>query len=81
VNFFDADRLAGKDCAEVNFFVLNGQKLKLGKIFPDGITIFSTISNVPVSGTSDFPVGLPYAGSAIAIGPEPPTDSGSNEHR
>lgn len=51
-------------------FVLNGQKLNLGKIFPDGITSFATVSNVPVSGTSDFPVALPYAGSAIAKGPE-----------
>lgn len=62
-------------------FVLNGQKLNLGNIFPDGITSFSTISNAPVSGTSDFPVALPYAGSTIAKGPAPTTDSGSNEQR
>jgi hypothetical protein len=68
------------DVLESHDFVLNGQKLNLGRIFPDGFTVFSTISNIPVGGTSDFPVGLPYAGSAIAKGPEPPTDSGSNEH-
>jgi hypothetical protein len=63
------------DVLESHDFVLNGQKLNLGKIFPDGITNFSTISNLPVSGTPEFPVGLPYAGSAIAKGPEPPTES------
>jgi hypothetical protein len=51
-------------------FVLNGQTLDLGRIFPDGFTNFSTISNTAVSGTSEFPVGLPYASSAIAKGPE-----------
>jgi hypothetical protein len=61
---FSGDVLSSSD------FVLNAQELNLGKIFPHGFTVFSTISNVPVSGTSDFPVGLPYAGSAIAKGPE-----------
>ena len=51
-------------------FALNGQTLNLGKIFPNGFTNFSTISNVPVNGTAEFPVGLPYASSAIAKGPE-----------
>jgi hypothetical protein len=69
------------DVLESHDFVFNGQKLNLGKIFPDGITNFSTISNLPVSGTPEFPVGLPYAGSAIAKGPEPPTESGLNERR
>jgi hypothetical protein len=53
---------------------LDGQKLNLGKIFPHGFAVFSTIANIPVGGTCDFPVGLPYAGSAIAKGSEPSTD-------
>jgi hypothetical protein len=74
-SMFSGDLLSSAD------FVLNGAKLNLHEIFPNGITNFSTISSTPVSGTSDFPIALPYAGSAIAKGPEPPTDSGSNEHR
>ena len=60
-------------------FVLGGQTYNLGKIFPDGFTNFSTISSVPVSGTSEFPVGLPYAGSGIAKGPEHRPESGTKQ--
>ena len=56
------------DVIETYDFVLAGQTYNLDKIFPDGFTNFSTISNVPVSGTSEFPVGLPYASSAVAKG-------------
>lgn len=63
-NMFSGDVIATYD------FALNGQTLNLGKIFPDGFTNFSTISNVPVSGTKEFPVDLPYASSGIAKGPE-----------
>ena len=61
-NIFSGDVIATYD------FVLAGGTYNLGKIFPDGFTNFSTISNVPVSGTSEFPVGLPYASSAVAKG-------------
>jgi hypothetical protein len=50
-------------------FVLNGQTFNLGRIFPDGFTNFSMLSNVPVNNTTNFVV-LPYASSAIAKGPE-----------
>lgn len=63
-SMFSGDVIATYD------FVLNGQTYNLGKIFPDGFTNFSTISNTAVSGTPDFPVGLPYASTAIAKGPE-----------
>jgi hypothetical protein len=63
-SMFSGDVLSSYD------FVLNGETLNLGKVFPDGITNFSTISGTAVSGTSEFPVGLPYAGSAIARGPK-----------
>jgi hypothetical protein len=43
-------------------FVLNGQILNLGKIFPDGFTNFSLLSNTPVNNTTAFVV-LPYASS------------------
>ena len=61
-NMFSGDVIATYD------FVLAGGTYNLGRIFPDGFTNFSTISNVPVSGTSEFPVGLPYASSAVAKG-------------
>lgn len=61
-NMFSSDVIATYD------FVLAGRTYNLGKIFPDGLTNFSTISNVPVRGTSEFPVGLPYASSAVAKG-------------
>ena len=63
-SMFSGDVIATYD------FVLSNQTFNLGKIFPDGFTNFSTISNVPVSGSKEFPVGLPYASSAIAKGPE-----------
>jgi len=63
-NMFSGDVIATYD------FVLAGQTYNLGKIFPGGFTNFSTISNVPSSGTSEFPVGLPSASTAIAKGPE-----------
>lgn len=63
-SMFSGDVIATYD------FALNGKTFNLGKIFPDGFTNFSTISNAPVSGTSEFPVGLPYASSAIAKGPQ-----------
>jgi hypothetical protein len=75
-SMFSGDVLSSSD------FVLNAQEVNLGKIFPHGFTVFSTISNVPVSGTAEFPVGLPYAGSAIAKGQErneTSTASGSND--
>jgi hypothetical protein len=63
-SMFSGDVIATYD------FALNGQTFNLGKIFPDGFTNFSTISNAPVTGTTEFPIGLPYASSAIAKGPE-----------
>jgi hypothetical protein len=59
-SMFSGDVIATYD------FVLDGNTYNVGKIFPDGFTNFSTVSNVPVTGTADFPVGFPYASSAIA---------------
>lgn len=74
-SMFSGDLLSSAD------FVLNGVKLNLHEIFPNGFTNFSTISGTPLSGASDFPIALPYAGSAIAKGPEhkdPATESDSH---
>jgi hypothetical protein len=49
-------------------FTVNGQEVNFEKLAPNGITNSNIGSSTPVSGSGNFTLAFPFAGTGIAIG-------------
>ena len=58
-------------------FMINGQEVNFKKLTPHGVTNSNTGSGTPVTGSGNFTLAFPFAGTGIAIGPDEASGDGN----